>query len=130
MTTASTGIERQRRTRCKPAPPARGAKGPAAAPAAATAKADPLKVALLLRRRFRDPGLERTLRRVCAASSLDLQLLSGHAAPVMSDMGYLVDPTLPLGLCPADLDLLVVPGAPREAAEPARDPALVRWLSS
>jgi transcriptional regulator GlxA family with amidase domain len=92
--------------------------------------AHPLKVALLLHRRFRDPGLERTLRRACVASSLDLQLLAGHAAPVMSDMGYLVDPTLPLGLCPADLDLLVVPGAPLEAAEPARDPALVRWLSS
>ncbi|NOT89025.1 MAG: DJ-1/PfpI family protein [Lysobacter sp.] len=58
-----------------------------------------------------------------------VQLVAKDRAPVMSDTGLAIVPTATLEECPADLDVLFVPGSGGGVLDAMEDPALVAFVA-
>ena len=58
-----------------------------------------------------------------------VHLVARTRAPVMSDTGLAIVPTLTLAQCPKQLDVLFVPGGGEGTLNAMRDKTLVRWLA-
>lgn len=58
-----------------------------------------------------------------------LHLVAQTLEPVRSDTGIVVVPTMTLAQCPAELDVLFVPGGSQGTLQAMRDAALVRWVA-
>jgi cyclohexyl-isocyanide hydratase len=58
-----------------------------------------------------------------------VQLVAKDRAPVMSDTGLAIMPTATLDECPADLDVLFVPGSGGGVLDAMEDPALVAFVA-
>jgi cyclohexyl-isocyanide hydratase len=59
----------------------------------------------------------------------NVQLVAKDRAPVMSDTGLAIMPTATLDECPADLDVLFVPGSGGGVLDAMEDPALVAFAA-
>jgi putative intracellular protease/amidase len=59
----------------------------------------------------------------------NVQLVAKDRAPVMSDTGLAIVPTATLDECPADLDVLFVPGSGSGVLDAMEDPALVAFVA-
>lgn len=59
-----------------------------------------------------------------------VHLVAQSEAPVMSDTGLAIAPTMTLAQCPKDLDILFLPGGGQGTLDAMRDTALINWLAA